>query len=128
MGVDTFDGWALAHFAGGVLYRIVVFPNNPILSFTLSTFIHLLGELAEQHPHPLTGAAETTKNHYGDMFAFMLGWVVGCWVNQYIPPYRDPLWKSWRFWLLLITMIITTKEFLREIIMTDNKTASGLLY
>jgi len=128
MGNGYFDVWTFAHFLGGVAYRLVIFPNNSIVSFTLSTFVHLLGELAEQPKHAITKAIEDPRNHAGDMFAFMFGWVAGCYVNPYIAPYRVPLMKNPRFWLLIIAMTITIKEFLREIINTHNGVLRKMLY
>lgn len=120
MGKDFYDWASWGHFIGGISYRLVLFPNEPILSFILSVFIHLLIELMEYPVHPVTGGIESTKNHEGDMFFFILGWLVGCYINPYFPPYSSPLYKSWRFWLLVVVMIFTIKEFFREVFTDKN--------
>jgi len=128
MGQEFYDKWAWSHFAGGFIYRLIIFPGNSLVSFMLSVFIHLLGELIEQYKHPITGSIENGKNHWGDMTFFIAGWIVGCFFNPYLSSYKKPYIKNARFWLLIIAAILTMKEFLREIIMTDNKVVSGILY
>ena len=129
MGSDFFDVWSLSHFAGGVVYRLVIFPDNWLLSFTLSVFLHLLGELVEQSVHPVTGDREDEINHQSDMLFFILGWLAGSFLQPYIAPYSSPLWKSPRMWLLGIAFVFTLKEFLREIIIIDGGgVTSKLLY
>lgn len=129
MGTGLVDWWSLAHFIGGVVYRLVIFPDDWLLSFVTSVFMHLLGELVEKTVHPVTGSKEDGINHHTDMAFFIAGWLVGCFINPYLVSYRSPLWKSPRMWLLVIAMLFTIKEFLREIIVADpNSPASKLLY
>jgi hypothetical protein len=128
MGNKYLDQWTKCHFVGGALFRITVFPDQPILSFTLSIFIHLLTELAEKNPHPITGAPETKENSDSDMLAFLAGWVFGCYLEPLIPPYQHPLYTNLRFWLLVAAMLVSAKELLREVVITRNPILSRILY
>jgi len=129
MGTGLLDWWSLAHFIGGVAYRLVIFPDDWLLSFVTSVFLHLLGELVEKSDHPVTGSKEDNPNHNSDMAFFIAGWIVGCFINPYVAPYRSPLWKSPRAWLFVVAMFFTIKEFLREVIIADpDSPASKLLY
>ena len=55
MGTELIDNWSLGHFLGGVLARLVIFPNKVWLSFILSFIIHLGCELIEHSENPTTG-------------------------------------------------------------------------
>ena len=127
MGVDCFDQASVYHFIGGIAYRLTVFPDNVAVSFLLSMFIHLFTEAIELPVHPITGGIETDENHQGDIFCFLLGWYVGCFINPYVPPYSKPLQNNLRFWLLILVVIFSVKEVLREVILTDNKFVQILL-
>ena len=128
MGKDYIDIYTYCHFLGGIAYRLVVFPDNEVLSFIVSMFIHILGELVEHPVHPITKSKETNKNHIGDLFSFILGWLVGCYINPYFPSYNYPLTKNARFWLLIIIIFLTLQEFLRELIITENSAVAFSLY
>ncbi len=112
MGRDYIDQWTIGHFIGGIAFRVAVFPNTPILSFTLSVFIHLFTELLEVDPHPVTGQRESPENHMGDMMVFILGWFVGGLVEPYIPSYGD---GYLRYIILFFVILISITEILREI-------------
>ncbi len=129
MGVEFVDIWSVGHFIAGVVYRLVIFPDNWLLSFATSAFLHLLTALMENSVHPVTGGKEEPINHIGDMVFFLAGWVAGCFINPYIEPYQQPLWKSLRIWLLVIAMFLTIKEILREVIIINPDTlVSKILY
>ena len=121
--------WTRGHFIGGIAYRLVLFPDNIIISFVLSVFFHLLIELMEQSVHPITGTRESLEDHTGDMLSFIIGWCVGCFINPYLPSYGSvsPV-KNIRVWLAVIVVILTSIEFFREVVISDNKYIKLLLY
>ena len=111
MKKPAYDIFTLGHLLGGVFSSIVIFPNNPIISFILSNLIHLLSELNEVYIDPITKKElGNFKNHIGDIIAFFIGWILGyCLIQKYKIP------KKYVIILSIILFIGFLYEFVREI-------------
>lgn len=116
MGTELIDNWSLGHFLGGVLARLVIFPNNVGISFILSFIIHLGCELLEHRENPSTGKIlETNKNKVSDMVMFLLGWTLIQLLYERIKVWRVYNNKIVYFVLLVIFVYGTVLEYLREL-------------
>lgn len=114
MGKYFIDKWSLGHFVGGVFGRISIYPHNAKMSFIITTGFHLLVELLEQNPHPISKGEETFQNSVGDMVFFILGWIVAeMFINKYISDTYRPIFIIW-------FVIFSLNEFLREIVIVEH--------
>lgn len=111
MGVNPIDLYSLGHLAGGVLTRLVVFPNIKWLSFTVGFILHALVELIEHEYNPINGKILETKiNKVFDILFFLIGWFV----TDYFYDKIKLKGIHYYFWLFVF-IYFTTVEFLREI-------------
>lgn len=116
MGTELIDKWSLGHFLGGVLARLVIFPNNVWISFILSFIIHLGCELVEHLENPATGQKlESNKNKVSDMVMFLLGWTLIQLLYERIKDWRVYKNKIVYFVLLGIFTYFTVIEYLRDL-------------
>ncbi len=109
MGNKMFDLWSYGHFFLGYLSKIVIFPNNPFISFIISNMIHLIIELNEKKVTPTGVILETTRNIIGDNLIFSLGWLIA-----YITCFKK-LNKYVYLVLAGILLIAYLEQLLREI-------------
>lgn len=116
MGTVLIDVWSFYHFIGGILARLVIFPNNVLLSFIISFILHLVCELIEHTKNPHTGQKlENTKNKVSDMIMFCLGWLVVQMFYVYIK--KSKTYNNKKVYFILLSMFIagTVLEYMREI-------------
>lgn len=106
MGIDYIDFWSIGHLLGGVATRISICPHDPFYSYTLGITLHLIIELNEKSKinNKLT---ESIENHIGDILIFLLGMMIGEFINNYIPNKIRPF-------ILVILMICSYFEIYRE--------------
>ena len=107
MGLSFVDIHTVGHFIGGVISRLVIFPNNIRLSFIISNIGHLIIELLEKNKNSNGIIVETSINHLGDILFFLLGWIIA---NYYYIKLPNNIY----YILLIVLLIICSKEILRE--------------
>lgn len=106
------DYYSLEHFFWGFLSQALI--NNLNISYKINFIIcngiHLLLELNENNISPTGKVLETTENHIGDIFFFLVGWIISYKIKfqNYIPKKILPF-----LWIFLI--IKTFAEFHREL-------------
>ena len=77
MGIYAVDIYSIGHFIGGILSRLVIFPSNKWLSFSVGTAIHILIEIIEKKFNPiLNKTLETGINNIFDIIFFLIGWFI----------------------------------------------------
>jgi len=78
MGINIIDLYSVGHLMGGVLSRLVIFPNNKFISFIVGLIIHILIEFLEHEYNPISGKIiETKKNKVFDIIFYLIGWTIG---------------------------------------------------
>lgn len=77
MGKLAIDIYSLGHLFGGVLSRLVIFPNNKWIGFTIGLILHVLVEFLEHEYNPITGKVLETKiNKIFDVIFYLIGWFI----------------------------------------------------
>lgn len=129
MGSALIDRSSLEHFVGGVIARLVIFPNNFWLSFVVSFIIHLGVELVEHYKHPENGVIlESNINHISDMWFFCAGWVVSQLFYNNIKKSRFYNNEIVYFILLAIFICGTTLEYIRELFPYNKLNGAFIIY
>lgn len=120
MGTSIIDIYTIGHFLGGLLTRLVIFPNNKWISFIIGNIVHTFVECLEHKYNPYTNKQlETVYNNISDIFFYITGWIVA-------DIYYDKLKVSGIYYIYCLTILLFTLliEFLREVF-PDNKFLNG---
>ncbi len=111
MGMSYFDSWSFGHLGSGILsFSLLQYSKLPILvNFLFANGIHYLIEKNENNVAPDGAVLETYKNHIGDIFIFLLGWIIAFLfrTNNYVTRGNVP-------WLWGILLLTASTEILRE--------------
>lgn len=76
MGLGPVDIHTIPHFIGGILSRIVIFPNDRIESFIIGFILHLFVELIEHNYTPSGKKIQSKINHIFDLIFYLFGWLL----------------------------------------------------
>ncbi len=111
MGISYFDMWSFGHLWFGILsFSLLQYSKIPILvNFFIANGIHYFIEKNENNVAPDGAVLETYQNHIGDIFMFLLGWIIAFFfrTNNYVTSGNVPL-----LWIILL--VTASTEILRE--------------
>lgn len=112
MGIKYVDYDTVGHLLGGMLsYTMIQYSNIPLgINFIIANGIHYIIERVEKGIAPNGRVLETKENHFGDITAFLLGWMIAyiLRLDSYVSRKIAPL-----LWIVLIYNY--SAEILREI-------------
>lgn len=112
MGIDYVDISTIGHFLGGFTSSLLLKRTgmNKYINFILTNTIHGIIEFIEKPTRPDGTVLESTKNHIGDIIAFLIGWFCGISFNS-----EKYINKYWLVFLWVILSYCIFNEVTREL-------------
>tara|TARA_Y100000817_G_C16794714_1_gene516819 strand:+ start:23 stop:412 length:390 start_codon:yes stop_codon:yes gene_type:complete len=117
MGNGLYDKYTKFHFVSGTISYLLLKTQklSTKKNFLYANTLHLLLELFEHNKTPEGRILETNGNHLSDIIVFLIGWLLGFYINleHYVPTFITPF-----LWIFLIYVFL--HEILRELYPYNN--------
>lgn len=114
MAIEPFEINSIGHLFGGILSRIVIFPNNRITSLLVGYLIHLIIELLENNYCPKGKKLESNINHISDLIFYLLGWLFADYIYCKLKINHINIFLY--VFLLILFTYYNLKEIMREVL------------